>query len=120
MKALALFVLLVFAVAAMAQAEPRSIQDCENIKGDLAYNQCLATFGPKVGERRSVQPATGSAAQDEPAVERGRRGGRYANRRGRGGRQSASFDVGGRKGQSTATSLRTKRSYGKRSYRRRR
>ena len=121
MKALVLFVFLVFPVAAMAQAAPSSIQDCESIKGDLAYNQCLATFGPKVGERRRAPSEAAPAAQEAPVVQRGQRGGRYAYRRGRGSRQSAAFDVGGRKMKASArTSLRAKRSSGQRSYRRRR
>jgi hypothetical protein len=31
---------------AQAQGAPRSVSDCERLKNDLAYNQCLALFGP--------------------------------------------------------------------------
>jgi hypothetical protein len=91
MKYLALFALLVFPAAALAQPAPKSIADCEKIRGDLAYNQCLSMFGPRVGERRSrgVAPAD---ADDEPVVTRGRRGrSSYARR---GGRQRAVFEIG--------------------------
>ncbi|HYF54898.1 MAG TPA: hypothetical protein VEA41_11625 [Salinarimonas sp.] len=86
--------------AALAQGAPRSIEDCERIKVDLAYNQCLANFGPKVGER----PARGGPVAEDyeenakPAV-RSRRGRAAAYQRGRRGRRAASFDVvSGRKG----------------------
>jgi hypothetical protein len=92
MKYLALFALLILPAAALAQPAPKSIADCEKIKGDLAYNQCLAMFGPKVGERRS----SGVAADDddEPVVARRRRG--RSSYTGRGGRQRAVFEVGRR------------------------
>jgi hypothetical protein len=67
-----------------ALAQPSSLADCERIKNDLAYNQCLASFGPKHGER----PAREGADQDgEGSTARS-----PAPRR-RGGRQSAAFDV---------------------------
>lgn len=37
------------AVAATASAAPHSIGDCEKIEAPLAYNECLASFGPAVG-----------------------------------------------------------------------
>jgi hypothetical protein len=117
MKYLAFALFLGFPLAAAAQPAPGSIADCEKIKGDLAYNQCLAMFGPKVGERRRSAAAP-IAEEDEPAVRRGGGGGRYAERRGGRGRMSASFDVGSRTAQ--RTTVRPKRSYTKRSYRRRR
>src|SRR4051794_16922406 len=113
--ALALFLSL--PLAAAAQPAPSSIADCERIKGDLAYNQCLAMFGPKVGERRSSGVAP-PVEEDEPAAQRGGRGSRYAERRGPRGRMSASFEVGSRTAQ--PATVRPKRSYAKRSYRRRR
>jgi hypothetical protein len=93
MRTIALVLLLCAPTLAFAQPAPKSIADCEKIKGDLAYNQCLANFGPKVGERRSrgVEPADGD---DEPAMTRGRRG--RSSYAGRGGRQRAVFDIGGR------------------------
>jgi hypothetical protein len=91
MKYVVLVVLLAFPVAAAAQPAPKSIADCEKIKGDLAYNQCLASFGPKMGERHSRGVAA-PADDDEPVVARGRRGrSGYARR---GGRQRAVFEVG--------------------------
>ena len=97
MKYLLICLLSLYPLAAAAQSPgaPKSVSDCEKIKGDLAYNQCLASFGPKVGER-----VAGGAAEvdDGPAVRRSGRGGRSA-RRSRGGRQAASFDVvSGRRG----------------------
>jgi hypothetical protein len=75
-------VLLLWPLAAAAQ--PSSLAECERIKNDLAYNQCLASFGPKRGER----PAREGAYQDEegPTV-------RSPGPRRRGGRQTAVFDV---------------------------
>ncbi len=35
--------------AVAASAAPRSIADCEKIEAPLAYNECLAAFGPAVG-----------------------------------------------------------------------
>lgn len=93
MKYLVLAVLLAFPAAAAAQAPPKSIAECERIKGDLAYNQCLSMFGPKVGERRSRGVASADDG-DEPAVTRGRRGRHGYSRRG--GRQRAVFEVGRR------------------------
>lgn len=100
------------ASAACAQGTPRSVGECERLKNDLAYNQCLAMFGPAAknvaggdgsgggGSPVIVPPPTPSAIAGMPALEepvidesprRGRRG-RYTRS---GGRQSASFDVGG-------------------------
>lgn len=89
----------VIAVAQMAR--PRSVGDCEQVKGDLAYNQCLSMFGPAAHTKGAAAagsgdgPTTAAAAvsADEPAVQtrRGRRGRTVR----RGGRQSASFAVGG-------------------------
>ncbi|GJD57610.1 hypothetical protein [Methylobacterium dankookense] len=113
---LAIGFLLAAALPALAQGTPRSINDCERLKNDLAYNQCLSMFGPAArnvaggyaaGELPTT-PAVPANAQanlqaealantplaipqaEEPAVEtrRGRR--RY----GRHGRQAAVFTVG--------------------------
>ncbi|KQT07866.1 hypothetical protein ASG40_13260 [Methylobacterium sp. Leaf399] len=102
-----------------AQAGPRSASDCERLKNDLAYNQCLSMFGPaarnvaggaaaasegaaSTGTAITAMPpamppavATAGSSADEAAPE-ARRGRRH--RRGsyaRGGRQSATFSVGG-------------------------
>src|SRR3954447_25907661 len=91
MKRLVLVVLLILPFAAAAQPAPQSIADCERIKVDLAYNQCLASFGPKMGERRSARVA--APADDDAPVATGGRRGRSAYAR-RGGRQRASFAIG--------------------------
>ena len=93
MRVLFLLGFLCLPTLAIAQPAPKTIADCEKIKGDLAYNQCLANFGPKVGERRSrggYAPADDEETEAAPA-RRGRS--RYV---GRGGRQRAVFEVGGR------------------------
>jgi hypothetical protein len=80
------------AVAAQSSSPPASVTDCERLKNDLAYNQCLASFGPKRGER----PAREAEEADAPAVQGS---GPRVRRAGRGGRQAASFDVvSGRRG----------------------
>ena len=94
MRVLVLIALICAPTIALAQPAPKSIADCEKIKGDLAYNQCLANFGPKVGERRSRGGVAQADGDDEPVMTRGRRGrSSYARR---GGRQRAVFDIGGR------------------------
>ncbi|AWN42492.1 hypothetical protein [Methylobacterium durans] len=86
-----------------AQETPRSIGDCERLKNDLAYNQCLSIFGPAAkniaggdGAASSAPPVTAAAipmAEDPtPEVGRGRRG---RSRYGRRGRQVAVFTAGG-------------------------
>jgi hypothetical protein len=93
MKVLLTCLVLLCPLAAAAQSPeaPRSVSDCEGIKGDLAYNQCLASFGPKRGERGAGGAAVGED-DDGPAVTRSQTGRRPA-RRARGGRQAAAFDV---------------------------
>jgi hypothetical protein len=84
-----LLLLCPLAAAAQAPAPPAAVSDCEKIKNDMAYNQCLASFGPKHGERG----ARGSAENDDgPGLRRSGRGGPSA-RRSRGSRQAAAFDV---------------------------
>ena len=77
-----LLVLCPLAAAAQSPGAAKSVADCENIKNDLAYNQCLASFGPKQGERAA-------GANDDGESWRQSRRGRSA----RGGRQAATFDV---------------------------
>ncbi|WP_407520917.1 hypothetical protein [Methylobacterium oryzisoli] len=103
--ALAIFLFLgPLAGSALAQATPRSVGDCERIRGDLAYNQCLALFGPAA----RVKGATAYAAPDtalrlpempgaampeaEPAPTASRGRGRHGRRAYR-DRQSASFSI---------------------------
>jgi hypothetical protein len=82
-----LLVLCPLAAFAQSPGAAKSVEDCENIKNDLVYNQCLASFGPKHGERRA-----GASHDDGDGPSR--RTGRSA----RGGRQAATFNVvsGGR------------------------
>ncbi|GBU16453.1 MULTISPECIES: hypothetical protein [Methylobacterium] len=92
-------------VPASALAAPRSIGDCESLKNDLAFNQCLAMFGPEAklitggdggsGGAASMPAATASAAAttEEPPAETRRS--RYGRRSwGHRGRQSMAFAVG--------------------------
>lgn len=97
-------------VMAGAQGGPRSVSECERLKNDLAYNQCLSMFGPAAKNvaagSESAAVSTGTAVamppalaaipsvnEPEPEVRRGRRPRRGSY--GRGGRRSASFTVGG-------------------------
>ncbi|AWN54172.1 hypothetical protein [Methylobacterium sp. 17Sr1-1] len=99
--ALALILLLgPLAGAALAQGAPRSVGECERIKGDLAYNQCLSLFGPAAKGVAAAAAAVSAAIPRLPvppalaeAVEPAPRGRRGWTRRLRGGRQSASFAV---------------------------
>ncbi|MGA8170719.1 MAG: hypothetical protein WB816_07800, partial [Methylocystis sp.] len=58
-------------VGVSAQAGPKNIDDCEKIKEPMAYNECLASFGPAVGHvgaAKSYGPASGG----EPRAARGK------------------------------------------------
>ena len=98
--------------SALAQSTPRSVSDCERLKNDLAYNQCLAMFGPaaknvaggfasgsasaSVATALAAIPqsiAAGALATEAAITSVGRRGRR--GRHARHGRQSASFVVAG-------------------------
>ena len=84
MKYLISSLLVLCPLAAFAQSPggAKSVADCEGIKNDLVYNQCLASFGPKHGERRV---GGGDGGDGDGAPRRGRSA--------RGGRQAATFDV---------------------------
>lgn len=94
-------VLAVSPAVAVAQGKPRTLEDCEKIDAPLAYNACLASFGPKRGERAapaSMPPAdegetaagrSGAAARAKPAIP-----GIVSAGKTRGGRSFAVFDVG--------------------------
>jgi hypothetical protein len=75
--------------AASAQAAPKNIDDCEKIKEPMAYNQCLASFGPAVGHVGSGQSYAPASEGGAPraAVGKGRRARAYhaPARRGAGG-----------------------------------
>jgi hypothetical protein len=103
MKILLTCLALLWPLAAAAQflEAPKSVSDCERIKNDLAYNQCLASFGPKRGERGAGGATIGE--DDDAPVTRPKRGGRSSLRT-RGGRQAAAFDVmSGTRGRARST-----------------
>lgn len=100
--------------SALAQSAPRSVSECERLKNDLAYNQCLASFGPaarnvaggvaassasasaSVAAALAAIPQTiaaGAAATEAAIASVGRRGRR--GRHARHGRQSVSFAIAG-------------------------
>lgn len=117
MRSLAVVILLATALPAGAQPAG-SISDCERIKNDLAYNQCLASFGPRVGQRaprvQAGQDPESSVAEASPG--RGR-----PVVRGRRGRQAASFDiVSGGSREVRRSKVSRGKSYRTRSYRSRR
>jgi hypothetical protein len=68
------------AVPALAQGKPRTIEDCERIDEPLAYNACLASFGPKRGEPATsveeAEPAEAEPAKPTPGRQRGATRGR--------------------------------------------
>jgi hypothetical protein len=84
--------LLLGSSAAAAQPAP---SDCESIRNDLAYNRCLASFGPKRGERSARETAD---EPDAPAA----RSARGAPVLRRDGRQTATFDVVSGRGEARA------------------
>ncbi|GGC93657.1 hypothetical protein [Chelatococcus reniformis] len=125
MKAALVLALLVVPAAAWAQAPLRTIDDCERFEEPLAYNACLAKFGPE----RGAGPQTTSEVSDDKDDGRGRErksaalgsgGGQEAKARpwrtsrSRNGRVSASFDVS-----PYFSGKSSRRHYGKRSYGRR-
>lgn len=101
----ALLALLPCAAFAQTPSAASSVADCERIQNALAYNECLASFGPKVGERRPRITASGAEYQGR-AVRRPGRGSRTVVR-GRGGRQSAVFEI--RRGRAAAQKARPAR-----------
>jgi hypothetical protein len=106
MKYLVALLLLAWPLAAAAQ--PRSISDCEKVTGDLAYNQCLASFGPTARSGAARSSAGEVDAGDQAPAQEPQRGGAMRRGRGsyghpaekasgrrRGGRQSMTFDIVG-------------------------
>ncbi|MCX7324696.1 MAG: hypothetical protein NTZ14_09730 [Hyphomicrobiales bacterium] len=88
---------LVLSLAASAPAQARTLEDCEKIKDWHAYNTCLASFGPRRGQR-----AVNGQPQAEDAERRVYRGRKQTARRSvsglnvqrvAGGRVRATFDV---------------------------
>ncbi|WP_375462503.1 hypothetical protein [uncultured Methylobacterium sp.] len=105
LAALAALLLVGLAGAALAQGMPRSVGECERLKNDLAYNQCLAMFGPTAknvaggyatGEASSAPalPPTAVALPQAEAPAEEAHGGRRGRYRVRRGRQSAVFTAG--------------------------
>jgi hypothetical protein len=81
---------------ASAQAAPKNIDDCEKIKDPMAYNGCLASFGPAVGHVGAGQ-SYGPASEGEPRAERkGRKAGAYHAPARRGARGMAAHGANGR------------------------
>ena len=107
MKASLSILVLMLGVAGPAWAGPASIADCEKISGADAYNYCLASFGPKRGQR-AVSGASGRDPEaNAPAFQRGKIGGRrnfhirnvqsvFAFKRGKSGQMTMEFTVGSR------------------------
>ena len=88
---------LVLLLAASAPAQARTLEDCEKIKDWHAYNTCLASFGPRRGQR-----AVTGQPQAEDAESRVYRARKQTARRAvsalnvqrvAGGRVRATFDV---------------------------
>ncbi len=90
---------LFLSLAASAPAQARTLEDCEKIKDWHAYNTCLASFGPRRGQRSvNNQPLAAGPegrvygrswqAQRRAAVVPGLNAQRVA-----GGRVRATFDV---------------------------
>ncbi len=84
-----------------APAHARSVEDCEKIKDWHAYNTCLASFGPRRGQR--VVTGQPQAEGPEGRVYGGRRVGASGVRSGpaglnvqraANGRVRATFDIG--------------------------
>ncbi len=79
-SALALLVALAGPAAAQ-RAAPRSIDDCERIDEPMAYNACLARFGP---ERGGGGGAVRGRGRGRDVVASPRRGGAQVGRRANG------------------------------------
>jgi len=63
-----------------AQAAPRTIDDCEEIKEAMAYNACLASFGPTRGHHGAVSGAVSGSFKT--ANTHGTAGAAYSHSRG--------------------------------------
>jgi len=103
LKPLAALIIMLAPLPALAQGTPRSIGECERLKNDLAFNQCLAMFGPAA---KNVAGGYASAdlssipapamAEPIPQVDEAAEASSSGRRRYRGhrGRQYASFSTG--------------------------
>lgn len=63
--------------AASAEAAPKNIDDCEKIKEPMAYNECLASFGPTVGHLGGGQSYAPASGGEPRAAGKGRSAGAY-------------------------------------------
>jgi hypothetical protein len=97
------YLVLLGAMAALLMAKPasaRSLDDCEKIKDWHAYNTCLASFGPRRGQR-NVANQPQAAGPEGRVYGRSRQVQRRAIvpglnvQRVAGGRVRATFDVSG-------------------------
>lgn len=98
-------IVLVVCAPAAALATPRSAADCASIENPFAYNECLASFGPKAGDQHFTAAPPQAAAQGQTQIGRMRtyRGvaatrasGPLMARRTSDGRFIAEFQVGAR------------------------
>jgi hypothetical protein len=72
-KTLLLAAILAVVSAFATSANPRSINDCEKISDGDAYNKCLASYGPKRGQRargKALGPETGKAYKTHRGTKR--------------------------------------------------
>ena len=84
-------ILLVAALATTgAGAAPRSISDCEKIEAPMAYNECLAAFGPSRGRHGGARAHNFASEGDQGF----RRQARSFRERGAGGRRHMEFYPG--------------------------
>jgi hypothetical protein len=102
------YLILLGAIVALLLVEPagaRSLDDCEKIKDWHAYNTCLASFGPRRGQR-NVANQPQAAGPEGRVYGRSRQAQRRAIvpglnvpganvQRVSGGRVRATFDIGG-------------------------
>jgi hypothetical protein len=103
LRLLFLSVVAAAAVAAGPQAAAaRTLEDCEKIRDWHAYNTCLASFGPRRGQRavsnqpRAEGPEGRVYGRRVGAAQSARRGPRgLVVQRSASGRVRATFDIGG-------------------------
>jgi hypothetical protein len=75
-----------------APARAGGVASCANIEEPLAYNACLARFGPHAP---TMHGATAPDGEEDPPPAGERKGGEFSQ--GGHGRPRAEFDVGGRR-----------------------
>ncbi len=60
--------------AGAALAAPKNIDDCEKIKEPMAYNECLASFGPTAGHTSATKSYGPASEGEQRAARKGRKG----------------------------------------------